>query len=103
MFVAGIVLYAQTGGNWLMFIVLLLAPDLAMLSYLANKRVGAITYDLAHHLLVPAILIVLGSATGTVILTHIGLIWLAHIGMDRTVGYGFKYATNFKDTHLQRV
>ena len=33
----------------------------------------------------------------------LGLIWLAHIGMDRAIGYGLKYPTNHKDTHLQRV
>ena len=31
------------------------------------------------------------------------LIWLAHIGFDRTLGYGLKCPTAFKDTHLQRV
>ena len=35
--------------------------------------------------------------------TQIALIWLAHIGVDRLLGYGLKYPTGFKDTHLQRV
>ena len=34
---------------------------------------------------------------------QVALIWLAHIGMDRLLGYGLKYPTAFKDTHLQRV
>jgi len=31
------------------------------------------------------------------------LIWLAHIGIDRALGYGLKYPTFFRDTHLQHV
>jgi hypothetical protein len=26
-----------------------------------------------------------------------------HIGMDRALGFGLKYETDFKDTHLGRV
>jgi Domain of unknown function (DUF4260) len=36
-------------------------------------------------------------------MTQVGLIWLAHIGIDRVLGYGLKYPTGFKDTHLSRV
>jgi hypothetical protein len=34
---------------------------------------------------------------------QIALIWGAHIGMDRAVGYGLKYADAFKHTHLSEV
>jgi hypothetical protein len=34
---------------------------------------------------------------------QLGLIWFAHIGVVRAIGYGLKYPTGFKDTHLQRV
>ncbi|RKQ33951.1 DUF4260 family protein [Oceanobacillus halophilus] len=33
----------------------------------------------------------------------VGLIWTAHIGMDRMIGFGLKYPTAFKDTHIQRI
>jgi hypothetical protein len=33
----------------------------------------------------------------------IALIWLAHVGFDRALGYGLKYATAFGDTHLGRI
>ncbi len=37
------------------------------------------------------------------LLLALSITWVAHIGMDRTLGYGLKYQTNFKDTHLQKV
>jgi len=40
-----------------------------------------------------------GRETGVAI----SLIWIAHIGIDRVLGYGLKYPTAFKDTHLQKV
>ena len=37
------------------------------------------------------------------ILRCAGLIWCAHIGFDRALGYGLKYAEGFGFTHLRRV
>jgi hypothetical protein len=45
----------------------------------------------------------LGMIFASPVVVAVALIWFAHIGMDRTVGYGLKYPTSFKDTHLQRV
>ncbi len=103
LFVASIAAYIHLRGDGLLFAVLLLAPDLAMLGYLVNTRIGALVYNVAHHYAVPLVLIGAGLATGTEALLLIGLIWSTHISMDRTVGYGFKYPSAFKDTHLQRV
>jgi hypothetical protein len=83
--------------------VLLLAPDLGMLGYLAGNRAGAVTYDLLHTTVLPIALALygfLGDHTGPL---SLGLIWLAHIGVDRLLGYGLKYSSGFKDTHLGRV
>lgn len=33
----------------------------------------------------------------------VALIWLLHIGFDRAIGYGLKYPSSFKETHLGRV
>jgi hypothetical protein len=33
----------------------------------------------------------------------IAMIWLAHIGFDRALGYGLKYASGFGFTHLGRI
>ncbi|MGH2586597.1 MAG: DUF4260 domain-containing protein [Dehalococcoidia bacterium] len=95
--------YARDGESWLLFAVLLLAPDLGMLGYLAGPRIGAATYNLLHTYALALPLTAYGVLAGQELVTALGLIWLAHIGMDRLVGYGLKYATAFKDTHLGRV
>jgi hypothetical protein len=91
------------GGSWWVFALLLLAPDLGMLGYLAGPRTGALVYDAAHVTAAPLALAGLAALAGTSFLTGLALIWLAHIGMDRAVGYGLKYPSGFRDTHLQRV
>ncbi|MGB3247179.1 MAG: DUF4260 domain-containing protein [Sulfitobacter sp.] len=96
-------IYAQTGAGWLLFALLLLGPDLAMLGYLAGDRIGALCYNIGHTYLTPAALAALGYATGVDGSLPIALIWGAHIGFDRAIGYGLKYASGFKVTHLARV
>jgi uncharacterized protein DUF4260 len=102
-FVAAIALYFHLGFGWPLLLVLILAPDLSALGYLAGHQLGSITYDLAHTELWPVLLAVAGVLGGTDGLVQVALIWLAHIGGDRALGYGLKYPTEFKDTHLQRV
>jgi hypothetical protein len=88
--------------GWLI-LVLALAPDLAMGAYAAGPRVGAVVYNLAHTYAVPVILGAVGVVTDSGTAVAIALIWLTHIGVDRAIGYGLKYPTGFKNTHLQRV
>jgi hypothetical protein len=47
-FAAAVVFYAQAGFSWPVGALFFLAPDLAMLAYLAGPRAGAIAYNLAH-------------------------------------------------------
>lgn len=101
--VASFVLYFDGGFGWVLLVVLFLAPDLSMLGYIAGPRVGAASYDLAHTSVLPIALGVAGVVWGADTATQLALIWLAHIGLDRALGYGLKYPTGFKDTHLQRV
>ncbi len=95
--------YALLNGNWLVFAALLLVPDLSALGYTVNARVGAATYNLVHTYLLPSILLALGYALNAPLAIQIAAIWFAHIGVDRTLGYGLKYPTEFKDTHMQHV
>lgn len=95
--------YLSYGYSWVIFLLLLLFPDLFMIGYLVNKRTGAYVYNLAHTFFTPLLLLLPGLAFASDFLTMIGFIWIAHIGMDRMVGYGLKYETDFKDTHIQRV
>ncbi len=101
--VAAVVAYAHQGGSVWLFLALLLAPDLAMIGYARNVRVGSMVYNAVHVYTLPALLAGLALILNVPTLLLIALIWLAHIGMDRVAGYGLKYPTEFKDTHMQRV
>lgn len=96
-------LYFDAGYGWVLLVVLALAPDLSMIGYVASTRVGAWSYNLAHNLVVPIALGVAGVLSDGDRAVQLALIWLVHIGADRLIGYGLKYPTSFKDTHLQRV
>ena len=98
-----LVLYFDQGYGWLALLLLILAPDLSALGYVAGNRVGALTYDLAHTYVGPLALAVAGFLAESRTATQLALIWLAHIGADRLLGYGLKYPTGFRDTHIQRV
>ena len=101
--VGALVLYFDVDYGWLAIVVLFLAPDLSMLGYLAGPGVGSVTYDAVHTYVGPIALGVVGILGGYDIAAQLALIWFAHIGLDRLLGYGLKYPTGFKDTHLQRV
>ena len=81
----------------------LLAPDLSMLAYGINNHVGANIYNLFHTYIISILIVIIGAYFKIDIVIMIGLIWTAHIGMDRMFGYGLKYETDFKDTHIQRL
>lgn len=92
--------YAQTGAGWGLFAVLFLVPDVFMLGYLRGPRLGAALYNVGHSTILPFLVIGLGlMSQGTAVLA-VGLIWMAHVGFDRAAGYGLKYGTGFKHTHL---
>jgi hypothetical protein len=101
--VAGVVVYLQAGGNPWFLLPLLLVPDVSVLGYLGGPRLGAFVYDLVHNWAVGIAVLGAGALTGAAGLWIAGSILVAHVGMDRAVGYGLKYPTHFKDTHLQRV
>ena len=102
-FGASIALYIHLDFDVLLFVLVILAPDLGMLGFLAGPRVGAATYNAVHTELWPIVIATLGVLTDGTVLTEVGLIWLAHIGFDRMIGAGLKYPTGFNDTHLGRV
>jgi hypothetical protein len=101
--VAALALYFEQGYGWLALVLLFLAPDLSMLGYLGGPCLGALTYDVVHTSVLPIALGLAGVLGDIGLAMQVALIWLAHIGLDRLLGYGLKYPTGFKDTHLQRV
>lgn len=95
--------YGINDFSWGLFFLLLLVPDISMLGYLFNIKVGAVLYNVFHTYSLSICIIIVGLFLSNQMILAIGLIWSAHIGMDRTIGYGLKYPTDFKDTHLNRV
>jgi hypothetical protein len=94
-------LYSLSDSSWLIFAVLFFTPDVSFLGYVAGPRIGSYTYNAVHSYVGPlAACLVLVLAQAPV---GLPLIWLAHIGLDRALGYGLKYPTAFQDTHLGRI
>jgi hypothetical protein len=103
-----VLLYWHFHLNWFWFGLLFLAPDLTMLGYLAGPRIGALAYNLGHNYFAAGIVLAAGliaDLTGKphLALLGVGLIWCAHIGFDRALGYGLKSAEAFRITHLGTV
>ena len=103
LFLGMVMLYAAWGGSWLVFALLFFAPDLSFLAYLSDARFGALVYNAAHSYMAPVMLLTLGFGLASPLTLSIALIWLAHIGIDRALGYGLKYSAGFGFTHLGRI
>jgi hypothetical protein len=102
-FAVAVALYAYNGFSWPAFALLFLAPDLSMLAYFAGPRVGAAIYNLVHTYALALVVTLSGFFGPLPALSAAGLILVAHIGIDRALGYGLKYSTAFGDTHLGRI
>jgi hypothetical protein len=89
--------------SWVLFVILFLVPDVSMIGYLVNPRIGATSYNAFHSYIGAAFLALIGLIADIRICVAISLIWAAHIGFDRLLGYGLKYPTAFADTHLGRI
>ena len=96
-------LYATWGGSWTVYLLLFLVPDLSFLAYLSDAKFGALVYNAAHSYMAPVALMTLGFGLASPLTLSIALIWLAHIGFDRALGYGLKYFAGFGFTHLGRI
>ena len=103
LFALSLYLYRSTGAGWGLFLLLFLWPDVAMLGYLANVKLGARLDNLTHFVALPAALAAVSFITHRSGLLSFALIWISHIEWDRALGHGLKYPTFFRDTHLQRV
>lgn len=96
-------LYARLGASWWLFAALWLAPDLSMLGYLAGPFWGARVYNAVHAYATPGTLAACAVALHADALLPFALIWANHIAVDRLLGYGLKYPSGFKDTHLGQL
>jgi hypothetical protein len=97
------VFYAGQHFSWWLYGALFFVPDLFMLGYLVNLRFGALIYNIGHTYIVPALLIGASGVLHSSLVFAVALIWCAHIGFDRMIGYGLKCDSGFKDTHFQKL
>lgn len=108
--------YAYVAPSWWLYALLFFVPDVAFAAYLAGPRLGAAVYDALHSFIGPAFVGFFGfdydndlmlALTGVLLdddtLLAVAAVWAAHIGFDRALGYGLKYASAFGDTHLGRI
>lgn len=101
--VAASVAYSKFGLGWGTFALFFLTPDLSLLGYLAGPKVGAVSYNLAHSYSGAVVCLAAGLVFTASTILSVGLIWCAHIGFDRALGYGLKYSDGFSFTHLGRI
>ena len=103
MFVLGIYLFNQLDYAWWWFLVLILAPDIGMVGYLFNNKIGALTYNLFHHKGLAILVYLVGVYFSIPLCQLIGIILFSHSALDRAMGYGLKYDKGFKFTHLGEI
>ena len=96
-------LFSKLDYGWGWYALLFLTPDLSMVGYLANPRLGAWTYNLIHHKGLSVVLYILGYLLATPWLMFAGTILLGHSSFDRVLGYGLKHEDAFQNTHLGRI
>jgi hypothetical protein len=92
--------YSRFGLGWGTFALYFLTPDISLFGYLWNAKVGAISYNLAHSYIGAIVCVAAGVFLPAPAVVAAGLIWCAHIGFDRALGFGLKYADGFRVTHL---
>lgn len=99
----GVVLWLANGATPVLLIPAWLLVDLSMVGYLGGPRLGSITYNAAHNLVLPLALLGFGwwMSIGWLVLS--AAVFVTHIGLDRALGYGLKLPTDFRDTHLGRI
>ncbi|WP_268848051.1 DUF4260 domain-containing protein [Flavobacterium aestivum] len=103
LFILGIYFFNQLEYAWWWFLVLILVPDFSMIGYIFGDKVGAFSYNLVHHRCVAIVVYLIGIYYTNSAIQLSGVILFAHSSMDRMLGYGLKYETGFKFTHLGEI
>jgi hypothetical protein len=103
LFALALYLYSQLNYSWITFMILIFTPDLSMVGYLINAKVGALAYNLVHHKATAILLYLIGVTQEIKTISLIGIILFAHSSLDRVLGYGLKYPDSFQNTHLGKI
>jgi len=102
-FIAGVALFGWAGGQWLWLVPLMFVPDLSMIGYASGPHVGSHVYNLVHNWALGLAVLGAGFWLVSTPLVLAGAVLVAHVGFDRALGYGLKYPTSFRDTHVSRA
>lgn len=100
MFALGIFAFNQLDFAWWWFLILILTPDIGMVGYLINTKIGALSYNIFHHKGVAILIYFTGIYLANEMLQLAGIILFTHAALDRIFGYGLKYSSSFNDSHL---
>ena len=68
-----------------------------------NRKTGSYVYNIGHTYITPIIIALLYLYIDERLLLQISLIWLAHISIDRTLGFGLKYSSDTDKTIIQKM
>ena len=69
----------------------------------AGPRAGTASSNAAHMYAAPAALADVVSGAGWAWGVPVALVWAAHVGLDRALGYGLKLPAGFQHTHLGQI
>lgn len=103
MFALSIFLFNQIEFAWWWYPALILAPDIGMMGYIINPKVGAFTYNLFHHKGLAIFIMFIGWYFHSDWMGLTGIILFGHSSLDRFFGYGLKFADSFQNTHLGKI
>ncbi|PZX95483.1 DUF4260 domain-containing protein [Flavobacterium aquariorum] len=103
LFILGIYFFSQLSYAWWCFLVLILFPDFSMIGYVFGDKIGAFCYNVFHHRGIAIALYLVGIYCSNEGVQLSGVILFTHSSMDRMLGYGLKYETGFKFTHLGEI
>lgn len=85
------------GGKWWLLILGFIAIDLSMIGYLFGNKIGAGVYNLFHIYGWGLAVVFVGFIADYSLLMQFGIVWVFHIGLDRTLGFGLKPEKGFKE------
>lgn len=102
-FLLSLFAYSEFGSGWGLFALCFLLPDLSLLGYIVGARIGAVLYNTAHSYVGALLCVASGVYFSQPLAVSSGIIWIAHIGFDRSLGYGLKYENGFRFTHLGTI
>lgn len=102
-FLFSLMAYDFMGFQWGFFILVFLIPDISLFAYFRSPRVGAIAYNIMHSYVLPLMLFAYGFFVSSPLADQLAIVWIAHIGFDRALGFGLKYSRGFRYTHFGKL